>query len=260
MAHKINIFYQNTRGLRSKTTTLLHNVISTSFDIICLSETWLNSGVLSSELFPEEYEVFRHDRETSGSSKKDGGGVLIAVKSKWNAERCLDLESEAEDIWISLSSFTGNKLYISCVYLPPGDNNAHFSFVNNLYSLQNMLSRKDVCIMGDFNLSNVEWIREDNERFFQATLIDERSAHLIDASSFFNLRQFNNIGNVNNKKLDLVLSNTSFISEVFRSDQCLVVKTLTTHHWNLSSTLSRLDLWIIRPVKFIILIMQIISA
>ncbi|CAH1989210.1 unnamed protein product [Acanthoscelides obtectus] len=55
------IYYQNTRGLRSKTTEFFNNVRASDYDIICLTETWLKDGVCSSELFGADYTVFRRD-------------------------------------------------------------------------------------------------------------------------------------------------------------------------------------------------------
>lgn len=54
-----------------------------NYDIIILCETWLNSSILSSELFDDRFVVYRRDRETSNFRiKKEGGGVLIAVSKK----------------------------------------------------------------------------------------------------------------------------------------------------------------------------------
>lgn len=50
------------------------NLVSSSAHIVVLTETWLKEGVLSSELFPVWYTVFRSHRTTGR-----GGGVLIAV-------------------------------------------------------------------------------------------------------------------------------------------------------------------------------------
>ncbi|CAH1968771.1 unnamed protein product [Acanthoscelides obtectus] len=54
------IYYQNTGGLRSKTTGFFNNVRASGYDIICLTETWLKDGVCSSELFGADYTVFIH--------------------------------------------------------------------------------------------------------------------------------------------------------------------------------------------------------
>ena len=45
-------------------------------DVVCGCESWLKSGTKSSEIFPEEYNVFRKDRITDTT----GGGVFILVK------------------------------------------------------------------------------------------------------------------------------------------------------------------------------------
>lgn len=44
-------------------------------DIIFVSETWLSTDVLNSEILPEDYFIVRNDRDTHG------GGVLLAIKS-----------------------------------------------------------------------------------------------------------------------------------------------------------------------------------
>ncbi|CAB3251213.1 unnamed protein product [Arctia plantaginis] len=54
-----------------------------NYDIIVLTETWLNSSVLSTELFDDRYVVYRRDRESSGFHPgKEGGGVLVAVSRR----------------------------------------------------------------------------------------------------------------------------------------------------------------------------------
>ncbi|CAF4761859.1 unnamed protein product [Pieris macdunnoughi] len=47
----LNIFYQNVRGLRTKTSTFYRNVCVNNYDIICITETWLLEGISDSELF-----------------------------------------------------------------------------------------------------------------------------------------------------------------------------------------------------------------
>ena len=59
---EINLIYQNVRGLRSKTHTFNKNVEQNGYDIIALTETFLNSSVSDGELFPMGYHVVRNDR------------------------------------------------------------------------------------------------------------------------------------------------------------------------------------------------------
>jgi len=46
------------------------------FDIICLTETWLNNSINDHEILPTGYSIYRHDR-----AGRTGGGTLTAVKS-----------------------------------------------------------------------------------------------------------------------------------------------------------------------------------
>lgn len=80
------VYYQNVRGLRSKTKNLFLASSSSDYCIIALSETWLNSDISNSELFDQNFDVHRCDRSPLTSSKSVGGGVLIAVKSCFSSE------------------------------------------------------------------------------------------------------------------------------------------------------------------------------
>ena len=51
-------------------------VYSEDNDIICVTETWLNSDISNSEILNEGYEIFWNDKESRG------GGVLVAIKEE----------------------------------------------------------------------------------------------------------------------------------------------------------------------------------
>lgn len=93
----INIYYQNVRGLRTKTAVFFRNVCSNSYDVICLTETWLMDGISDSE-FDDGYLVWRRDRDYTHTSQMMGGGVLIAVKRGLAADTCSEWSSTAEDL------------------------------------------------------------------------------------------------------------------------------------------------------------------
>lgn len=76
------VYYQNVRGLSTKTREFLLNVISRDLDVVVLTETWLNDSIHCSE-FDKYYTVFRADHDLSRTNKLDGGGCLVAVKSKY---------------------------------------------------------------------------------------------------------------------------------------------------------------------------------
>jgi len=76
------VYFQNVRGLRTKLFDLRIAMASVSedFDIIVLVETWLNDGILNSELGLENFNIYRLDRTPTNSVYSRGGGVLIAVR------------------------------------------------------------------------------------------------------------------------------------------------------------------------------------
>jgi hypothetical protein len=86
-----DIYYQNVRGLRTKQLELYDDVCSADYNIICLTETWLNDLCYDHNLFPDCYTVLRSDRVPVNKTR--GGGVLIALSSKVRFyKRWCDLE------------------------------------------------------------------------------------------------------------------------------------------------------------------------
>ena len=45
------MYYQNVRGLRTKTVQFYNDVIINDYEVIIITETWLSEGILSEELF-----------------------------------------------------------------------------------------------------------------------------------------------------------------------------------------------------------------
>ena len=154
--------------------------------------------------------------------------MLVAVRNTWQACRCQQLESDAEDIWISIQNINNEKMYLCCAYIPPGDNSDFLSFTNSMYTNHKTFLNRAVTIVGDFNLASIEWVDVINESFFRPARVDERSSSLVDAFSYFQFMQFNNVKNANDKVLDLLLCNRSILLDVCRSELPLVVEDM--HH------------------------------
>lgn len=97
--NSICIYYQNVLGLRTKTANLYTSSINCHFDIIVLTETWLNSFIYDSELFrSSDFMVHRCDRSSTISPLSNGGGVLIAVRANFHSEHVLVPNSETLEI------------------------------------------------------------------------------------------------------------------------------------------------------------------
>lgn len=56
--NKLLIYYQNVRGLRTKTEAFYRQLCVSSFDLIVLTETWLVDGISDCELFGDQYIVY----------------------------------------------------------------------------------------------------------------------------------------------------------------------------------------------------------
>lgn len=86
----LKIYYQNVRGLRTKSHDFLANVLLNNYDLIILTETWLTPDFKDAEYFYASYIVYRRDRVGAGGGGVRGGGVLIAVRSGLRVRRRSD--------------------------------------------------------------------------------------------------------------------------------------------------------------------------
>lgn len=84
---KLNTYIQNVHSIRDKVDELRLTTKSCPFQIIALFETWLTSSITDTEHFNKRYNVYRGDRTENTSDKTDGGGVLIAIESKFRTEK-----------------------------------------------------------------------------------------------------------------------------------------------------------------------------
>lgn len=91
-------------------------MLNCDFHIICLTKTSLISGIYHSELFCDNYSVYKLDRETSASLKTSGEEVLIAVSNRLESKLCLEWGRASENIWVTVSSGT-RKFHLSLVYV-----------------------------------------------------------------------------------------------------------------------------------------------
>jgi len=78
----LQVYYQNVRGLRTKTNELYASILAEEYDLIVLAETWLTDGFHNAELFDNRYHVVRADR----SYGRRGGGVLVAAEESEHAK------------------------------------------------------------------------------------------------------------------------------------------------------------------------------
>jgi len=205
------IAYQNVRGLNSKVIEFYNNVSVTEneYDAVALTETWITDGVYDSELFPERFSIFRCRNR---SDNLRGGGVLLAVKSKYSCSlinvdfKIPQIDLVAVKIQVDEISF----IYVLLVYVAPSstisDREDLFSYMESLQYLY----QKKFIILGDFNITHLN-------QYYVNNFKDQQIELLLNFQGFYECTQQNRVLNANGRILDLVLTNLG--SSVF-SDGC----------------------------------------
>ena len=193
----ISVFYQNVQGLipfsnltdthpsldNNKIYELQAYIFNESPDIIILNETWLKSTVLSSEILPCQYNVFRLDRSPTshpidplnpGKFRKNGGGVLIAVHNDLSIQsKIIPLKCAAELLAVELTLGDGSKIILTTCYRV---GTLGMSNCNEILQTLGKLSRKKMLrkfvVIGDFNLKGVNWVTGNNKNFLENEFVN----------------------------------------------------------------------------------------
>lgn len=105
--------------MKSKLELFRNNLITSSYDIAMITETWLNDDINTAEMGLYGYNVYRLDRDLKMSTKKGGGGVLIAVHSSIFSKQVFPpvTEENVEQIFVMIKT-EHKKIILGCTYLP----------------------------------------------------------------------------------------------------------------------------------------------
>ena len=125
-------------------------ILEHKFQVIALTETWLNSNHSDDQIFLDDYNIFRRDRTTGR-----GGGVLTYIHHDIPCVRRADLEpAQTEMLCIEIKYGQSIVIFCTC-YRPPGQNVEQVNeFFNELQQcIDSFLRLRPDCIIlvGDFN-------------------------------------------------------------------------------------------------------------
>ena len=139
--------HYNVQSLASKTDIIEPEL--TNFDIISLTETWLNDSISNEDLkFNEFQDPFRRDRVDDSH-----GGVIVYVKRGIPCKRRLDLELvNIECVWIEII-VKNKKLLIGTFYRPPTASPVVLSDIEKSIGLAIDTGVEDIVVTGDLNLN-----------------------------------------------------------------------------------------------------------
>ena len=126
-----------------------------NYDIIILTETWLNEEIYDSEIDLGPFIIYRDDRSNSVSSR--GGGVLIAVKKSFRCKTFDMIENNPSfnQLFIILPDI---KTIIGTVYIPPNsDISLYDDHIMHTEDIKNVFLDHDIVLIGDYNLPAISW-------------------------------------------------------------------------------------------------------
>ena len=201
----LRILNINFQSLKNKLPLLINTIDTMKPDIIIGTETWLNPSIKDSEIFPQNFKIFRKDRNTSPTCKT-GGGVLLAISDQFICDEALELspDDDTEIVWAKINIKGKKTLYVSSFYNPKT------SDTNSLVGLEKSLKRASniknaaVIMGGDFNLPGFNW--EDNS-LKPGTNHTKQHYCLIDILNDTGLTQIVKEPTRNGNILDLIITN-----------------------------------------------------
>ncbi|XP_055585114.1 uncharacterized protein LOC129737966 [Uranotaenia lowii] len=231
----INIYYQNVGGINSCVTDYLLATSCSCYDIMTFTETWLNDHTLSDQIFGSDYSVFRCDRRPR-NRKITGGGVLLAVRSKF---RAMPIDDESwhnfEMVW-SRIELGDRKLYVGVLYLPPHrsrDVSLAESFSRCISKISSFCAPEDdIIVLGDLNMPSLKWCSSQASFLYpdpERSTFSASSYIILDSLSTATLRQINSVVNKNGRMLDLCFANDGFRLPTIGSAPAPLVK-VGSHH------------------------------
>ena len=130
------------------------------YQIIILTETWLDNSILSSLLFDPGYSVNKCDRSLSNSMHTRGDGTMNAYSSLLNTRELTLPRNSLEQVWVTVRLSSCTK-FIRTVYIPPNranDTDTLTSVIESVSAIVNHAKTNDrIFLFGDFNFSAVTW-------------------------------------------------------------------------------------------------------
>ena len=194
LKNKFSVVHYNVQSILNKVDIIQSEL--QQFDVISLTETWLDNTISDDEIIFNGFNLFRRDRVNDRH-----GGVCVFVKRELYAKRRIDLELQnTECIWVEIF-VDHKKLLIGTFYRSPNSSNDALIAIENSIGLANDTNIHDILITGDFNLDIFKpntWSKINNlcQYFGLEQLIKEPTHYTESSSSAIDLFLTSNSNNV----------------------------------------------------------------
>ena len=191
----------NSRSIVNKQLDLYAMLTASAPDVVVITETFLDCSIMDDEVFPQNYCLFRCDRN------RHGGGVLIGVSDKFPVVCLSDFEpANAELLWVRI--FLGSTSIILGGFYRPLVS-AESCLLELQSSLHCLPHNSQIFLCGDFNVLNISWDT------FSPTNNDKNAALLCSIAQDFAFEQCVRVPTRGSHVLDLLFTNCpSFVSHV----------------------------------------------
>ena len=135
----------NFQSIKSKQGLVKNLIKSTKPDIVIGTETWINTTVTDNQIFPQNYKLYRKDRNMQG------GGVFIAISNDILSTPVTELQTDCEIIWAKISLVGRKDMYIASYYNPKTSNEGSLDELGRSLERANTMNNACIMVGGDFN-------------------------------------------------------------------------------------------------------------
>ena len=205
----MRVVIMNCQSCCNKKAEISNLLDSTQPDVVIGTESWLHKDIYSSEIFPDNYEVFRNDRQGKHGHQQ-GGGVFILVLREYLAREVPNSRQEdCELIWVEIQAKGSKNIIIGSFYRPQ---HTDTSYLNKLHTSLLQISQKNahVWLGGDFNLPSINW---EQATYTKGGRYKQESERMVEISCDLGLEQVvtvsTRITELGENTLDLLFTNNS---------------------------------------------------
>ncbi len=143
----------NARSLRNKFSELEEIAFTHHYDIIGITESWLNVEVRD---YLSEYTIPGYTTFEKSRVNKNGGGILLYIKNNLNPVLLeKPLITNVDALYIQIKNQCGTKLTLILIYRPPAQPVQTDSDIFD--QISDISDTHHAVILGDFNLPLIKW-------------------------------------------------------------------------------------------------------